>query len=246
MGGRLTGKTSLIVGATSGMGRATAQQFAREGARVAVAGRRAEQLAELAAHVRAESGVEATTLVCDARRREDIAALVEGAVAALGRIDSVIYATGTNLPEREIHRLSPDAWDDLIATNLTGAYHLTQLILPALRAQGGGLLIYISSIAAWRPDQSGVSGVAYTASKCGLDGLAYGVREEEKQNGIRTSVIYPGLTFTPLVYQRPTPPSEEVLSKALLPEDVAEACLYVASQPARCHIPSLVLYPAAM
>lgn len=246
MSGRLTGRGVLIVGATSGMGRATALAFGRAGARVVAAARREDLLHELCGVIAAESGSPALGVPCDVRNRADVASLVSGAAEFLGRIDCVVYATGTNLPEREIARLAPGNWEEMLAVNLTGAFHCTQLVLPHLRAQGGGLLIYISSIAAWRPDQSGVSGVAYTASKCGMDGLAYGVREEEKQHRIRTCVLYPGLTDTPLVFQRPEPPSAAVLGRALQPEDVADACLFVAGLPERCHVPSLVLYPAEL
>jgi NADP-dependent 3-hydroxy acid dehydrogenase YdfG len=67
---------------------------------------------------------------------------------------------------------------------------------------------------------------------------------EEKEHGIRTSIIYPGLCITPLLDKRPAPTAKELLDKALLPEDIADACLYIAEQPPRCHVPELILRPA--
>ena len=119
--------------------------------------------------------------------------------------------------------------------------NLTAAIVPVFRAQGGGLLIHISSIAARKPDRSGV---AYQATKAGVAALAHGTMEEEREHGMRTTVIYPGLTDTPLVLQRPVPPTPEALALALKPEDVAAACLYVLRQPPHVHIPEIVLMPS--
>ena len=131
----------------------------------------------------------------------------------------------------------------MIQTNLTGAFYCTKSVLPAMRQQEKGLIIYISSAAVPFPDTSGVS---YQASKHGLVGLAHGTFKEEKENGIRTSMIFPGLTDTPLVLQRPVPTPPETVAKALQPQDVADTCLFVASLPERTYIPELVLMPAGL
>jgi serine 3-dehydrogenase (NADP+) len=89
-----------------------------------------------------------------------------------------------------------------------------------------------------------VSGAAYQASKRGLVGLAHAIRVEEKQNGIRTCVICPGLVDTELLAYRPVKPSPEDLAKALQAEDVAETILHVAKLPPRASIPELILLPA--
>ena len=131
----------------------------------------------------------------------------------------------------------------MLATNLSGAFHCTQAVLPTMRGQGGGLVIYVSSVAVQLPDASGVS---YQAAKHGLVGLAHGTFKEEQDNGIRTTVIFPGLTDTPLVLKRPTPTPPEVMVNALQPEDVAEACLFAASLPARARVPELMLMPSRL
>jgi len=128
----------------------------------------------------------------------------------------------------------------MLSVNLSGAYYITQAVLPAMRQAGAGHLIYISSISGMVPD---VSGAAYQASKRGLLGLAHAIRVEEKENGIRTSVICPGLVDTEILEKRPVKPGPEILAKALQPEDVAEAVLAVAKFPPRVAIPELQILP---
>lgn len=239
---QVSGKVVLITGASSGIGKATAEAFANAGARVALLARRTDVLESLAAKLRA-TGADALAVPADLGDGETTRAAVAKAVERFGRLDVVVYAAGTNLPQRALTVLEPAAWDDLVATNLTGAFHVTQAVLPTMRAQGGGLLIYVSSGAVQRPD---VSGVAYQATKHGLVGLAHGTREEERANGVRTTVLFPGLTETPLLEKRPTPTPPEVVAKALQPEDVAQACLFVASLPDRARVPELQLLPSAL
>ena len=235
----LSGRAAVIVGSSSGMGKAAARAFAEAGAKVVLAARSAGALKELAA----ELGEGALACPADATDPAQVDGLVGAALDAFGRIDVLLYATGTNIPERSLQVLSRDTWSDMVATNLTGAFHCTQAVLPAMRAQGSGLIIYLSSGCVQKPD---VSGVAYQATKCGLSGLAHGTFEEERENGIRTTVIYPGLCDTPLVLKRPAPTPPEVMAKALQPEDVADACLYVAATPVRARVPELVLLPAGL
>ncbi len=240
--GKFEGQAVLVTGASSGMGRATALSFAREGASVALVARRADVLAEVAAEVAAAGG-KALPLPTDLTVGAQARAAVEKAVQTFGRLDIVVNVAGTNLKQRAIAVLDPADWDDMIATNLSAAFHVTQAALVPMRAQQSGLIIYVSTGAVQHPD---TSGVAYQASKHGLSGLAHGTREEEKANGIRTSVIFPGLCKTPLLEKRPTPTPPDVVAKALLPEDVAAACLFVAGLPARVRVPELQILPAAL
>ncbi|MCY3737852.1 MAG: SDR family NAD(P)-dependent oxidoreductase [Gemmatimonadaceae bacterium] len=235
----LSGQVVVVVGSSSGMGRAAARACAGAGAKVVLAARSAGELEALAAEI-GDGALACPTDVTDPARVES---LVDTALDAFGRIDVLLYATGTNIPERSLQVLSRETWNDMIATNLTGAFHCTQAVLPAMRARGSGLIIYLSSGCVQKPD---VSGVAYQATKCGLSGLAHGTFEEERENGIRTTVIFPGLCDTPLVLRRPTPTPPEVMAKALQPEDVADACLYVAATPGRARVPELVLLPAGL
>jgi serine 3-dehydrogenase len=160
-----------------------------------------------------------------------------------GPVNIMVYATGTNTPDRSMRRMRPEIWDEIIRTNLDGAYYITQAVLPAMRDARSGQLIYVSSISGHTPD---VSGAAYQATKRGLIGLAHAIRVEEKENGIRTTVICPGLVDTEILDKRPVKPTAEMLAKALLPEDVAEAILACVKLPPRAVIPELTIVPAVL
>ena len=235
----LTGKVAIVVGASSGMGEATAKTYVEAGAKVVLAARSGDKLEALAE----ELGENALACATDARDKAAAVALVQRAVAAYGRVDILAYVTGTNIPDRALKVLTEETWEMMLGTNLTGAFHCTKAALPVMREQGTGLIIYVSSGCVQKPDASGVS---YQASKHGMVGLAHGTFQEEKENGVRTCVIFPGLTDTPLVLKRPVPTPPEVMAQALMPQDVADACLFVAALPARAYVPELVLLPAGL
>ena len=235
----LTGKVAIVVGASSGMGEATAKTYVEAGAKVVLAARSGDKLEALAE----ELGENALACATDARDKAAAVALVQRAVAAYGRVDILAYVTGTNIPDRALKVLTEETWEMMLGTNLTGAFHCTKAALPVMREQGAGLIIYVSSGCVQKPDASGVS---YQASKHGMVGLAHGTFQEEKENGVRTCVIFPGLTDTPLVLKRPVPTPPEVMAQALMPQDVADACLFVSALPARAYVPELVLLPAGL
>lgn len=236
----LNGQVVVIVGASSGIGRATAVLFARQGAKVVAAARREDRLQSLKTSLASEQ--HAITIRCaDASIPEDMQQLAQETLQQLGKIDVLVFATGTNIPERAMARLTPPLWSSLIETNLNGAFYATHAVLPAMRIARAGHLIYIGSISGVITD---VSGAAYQASKRGLLGMAHAIRLEEKQNGIRTCVICPGLVNTELIERRPVKPSAETMAEALQPEDVAEAVLYIAQLPPRAAIPELHMMPA--
>jgi NAD(P)-dependent dehydrogenase (short-subunit alcohol dehydrogenase family) len=238
----LVGQVVLVAGASSGMGRATAMAAAAAGATLVVAARNRTALAELVTSLEA-AGATVLSVPTDMTDPAAVAQLAGAANQQFGRIDAAVNTVGTNIPRRALDELNPERWADLIGTNLTSAFNLTRAIVPIFRAQGGGLLIHVSSSAAKKPD---MSGVAYQATKAGLVGLAHGTMEEERKHGMRTTVIFPGLTDTPMVEKRPTPTPPEVLRHALQPEDVAAACLFVMRLPPRAHVPELLLYPSRL
>jgi serine 3-dehydrogenase (NADP+) len=238
----LKNQVVLVVGASSGIGRAAAVQFAREGARVMASARREERLHGLQDEMAKESHRVAVFAAdaSDPAAMETLAALT---TQKLGPIDILVFATGTNTPDRWLPRLKPAIWDMMIGTNLNGAYYATSAVLPAMRERKSGHLIYASSISGLVPD---VSGAAYQASKRGLLGLAHAVRVEEKENGIRTCVVCPGLVDTEILEKRPVKPNAETLAKALQPEDVADAILAVARLHPRVAVPEMQVMPTAL
>jgi NAD(P)-dependent dehydrogenase (short-subunit alcohol dehydrogenase family) len=227
----LKDQSAVVVGASSGMGRETALALAREGMKVLACARRKEQLSALE-----KEGIK--TRVLDATKRADVDALF----AAAGKVDLLVYCAGMNIKERAMTLLSPETWDEMIAVNLTGAFNCTKAALGPMKQAGGGLIVYISSVAANLPDA--VSGAAYQAAKRGLAGLAHATRLEERKYGIRTTLICPGLCDTDMLQKRPQPPTPEVLAQALKPSDVADSVVYVAKLPPRAVVTELELLAA--
>jgi NADP-dependent 3-hydroxy acid dehydrogenase YdfG len=238
----LAGLTAIVVGASSGMGAAIAAALACESMNVVAAARSADRLEALAAE-QARLGHSVAACATDATDRGAVERLVNTTLDRFGRIDLLVYAAGTNIRDRDLEHLRPDTWDTMLATNLTGAFHCTQIVLPSMRRHGEGLIVYISTAAVGSPD---VSGVSYQASKHGLSGLAFGTAVEQKAAGVRTCVIFPGLTDTPILAQRPKATPPEVLSLALEPEDVAEAVVFVAKLHPRAVVPQLWLLPSRL
>jgi NADP-dependent 3-hydroxy acid dehydrogenase YdfG len=240
----LRNQVALVVGASSGIGRETAVLLAREGVRVMASARREDRLRQLRAALESE-GLPLEYHPADASDPEAMETLARVTRERLGEIDIVVYAAGINVPDRALARLQRETWDRIISVNLSGAYYITRAVLPAmrLRGRGRGHLIYIASISGQAPD---VSGAAYQASKRGLIGLAHAIRVEEKEHGIRTCAILPGLVDTELLDNRPVKPSPEMLAKALRPEDVAEAVLAVARLPERVVVPELQILPTVL
>jgi serine 3-dehydrogenase (NADP+) len=235
----LENQVVLIVGASSGVGHEAAKLFAGQGAKVMASARRQERLLELQGTL-AKQNIAIEISAADASKPAEMEALAQHTSERFGKIDILVYTSGTNTPDRALTRLTPEIWDMMIGVNLNGAYYATRAVLPAMRTRGSGQLIYVSSISGHTPD---VSGAAYQASKRGLIGLAHAIRVEEKEHGIRTCVVNPGLINSELLRFRPVQPTAEMLSKAMLPEDVAEAVLSVAQMSPRAAITELTIVP---
>ncbi len=235
----LANQVALVVGASSGIGRAIASGLAREGVKVMAAARRRERLEQWKAEM-LKQGRDVVFQIADAARPAEMEELALSAKKRFGRIDILVYATGTNTPDRSMERLNPEIWNELVSVNLSGAYYATRAVLSQMRDQKSGHLIYIASISGLMPD---VSGAAYQAAKRGVVGLAHAVRVEEKENGIRTSAVCPGLVETEILEKRPVKPSADILAKALQPEDVAELVLSIAKLDPRVTVPEVQIMP---
>lgn len=229
----------VVVGASSGIGRETAILFAREGARVFASARRQERLLELQKQLQAE-GLSIEVAAADASDAGQAEQIIKQAQEKLGPIDILAFSAGTNTPDRYLPKLTTDLWDMMVTANLSSAYYVTRAVLPQMRERKAGHIIFVSSISGLVPD---VSGTSYQAAKRGLVGLAHGIRVEEKENGIRTCVVCPGLVETELLKKRPVKPTADVLAKALQPIDVAEVILSVAKLPPRAVVPELQVMP---
>jgi serine 3-dehydrogenase len=229
----------VVVGASSGIGRAIAVQFARDGATLVASARRESRLKELQTQLGGE-GFEAHIHPADASDPAAMERLAADALAKYGHIDTLVYATGTNTPNRALTRLTPEIWDSMVSVNLNGAYYATHAVLGHMRERKKGLIFYISSRSAVTPDESGA---AYQAAKRGLAGLSYAIRVEEQINGIRTCLVCPGLTDTEILEKRLVKPPAETMAKALRTEDLGELVVALARLPERAWVPEVHLFP---
>lgn len=235
-------KTVLVAGASSGMGRAVALAAAGAGADVVLLARQPEPLRAAAEVVRATApGVTVTEIAGDASDGDALTAALVPHLALVEKVDILVNSVGTNIVQRAFGELTQTSWDGMLDANLTVAFNLTRTVIPAMRARGEGLIIHIASTAARRADKSGA---AYQAAKAGVVALTHAVMEEERENGIRVTAILPGMTDTPLLNRRPTPPTPEDRARALQPADIAAACLFVMQLPARAHVAEILMQPS--
>ena len=231
--GALAGKTVVVSGASSGIGLAAAQRFHDLGVAVTALARRREAM---------EEGLGDRDVDIRSLDVSDRAA----AHAALDheRLDALVLAAGTNVKDRRLDGLSPESWDALMRTNLDGVYHCVSAALPALRA-AKGLVVIVGSVSGSWPD---VSGPGYQATKAGVLAFARGAALEEfdRKTGVRFSVVAPGVVDTPLLENRPEPPSVEQRAIALTADDVAEVCAFLCALPPGVHVPELTVLPTGL
>ena len=234
-GASLSGKTALVIGASSGIGLSTANLFADAGARVHAAARRREAI---------EEGARGRDVVAHALDISDEGAVrrVVEEVGEADGIDVLVVAAGMNFPERRLEQLTAERWEAMISVNLSGAFYAVRAALPYLRASRG-LVVLISSVSGRWPD---ASGPAYQASKAGMTELAHAAGFEEHTNGVRFTAVLPGIVDTPILDNRPEPPPKEVRDASLKPEDVAKACLFLATLPPHAYVPELTMVPTAI
>ena len=215
----LAGKVAVVTGGGSGIGAAIVARLAAEG---------------VTCHALARRG----PVVVDVTDHKAVRAFFD----SLDRVDILVCAAGDNVKGRRLEEMTPDVWDKLIAVNLSAAFYCIEAALPKLRAARGDVVLIGSVSGAW-PDGSGP---AYQAAKAGLSALGRAAGYEEHANGVRFSVINPGLVDTPILQKRPVPPPAGLATAMLRPEDVAEACHLLVALPRRAHIPELAILPARL
>src|SRR5512132_3040355 len=218
------GKVVWMTGAGTGIGKAGALMFAREGAAVALIGRRRDKLDEVAAEIQAIGG-KATVESLDVADRKKVNVAGARLLKRLGRVDILVNNAGLNVVNRRLDEITAEDWDYILAVNLTGAFNMVQAAMPTMRNQKDGLIINIASTAAKRV--SGVAGIAYSAS----------------QFGIRACCLCPDDVNTPIMARRKVKYPPEVLEQFIQPEDLAETMRFVALMPRRTSIPEMLIYP---
>jgi NAD(P)-dependent dehydrogenase (short-subunit alcohol dehydrogenase family) len=241
---RLSGKVALITGGGTGIGRACALLFAREGARVAVTGQRPEPLAAVVREIQAtggqalrKDGGQAFSMTCDVSKAEQVKKAVDTVVAHFGALHVLVNNAGV-LHVGSVEETSEEEWDRVIDVDLKGTFLVSRAALPALRKAGGGSIVNIGSVL-------GLVGMkkraAYTAAKGGVTLLTKAMALDHAQEKIRVNCICPAIVETELVQrilarapdvQAARRMREEQLPVGRLgqPEDVAALALFLASE----------------
>ncbi len=231
----LSTKVAIITGASSGIGRATAKLFAREGARLVLSGRRRPALDELVGEIEQEGG-EAIAIDGDVRDEAHARALVETAVETYGGLDIAFNNAGTTGEMAPIADLSTTGWQETIETNLTSAYFGAKYQVPAMEKRGAGSLIFTSSFVGHTAGMPNTS--AYAAAKAGVIGFTHSLAAELGTKGIRVNALLPGGTDTPMSFTNAPGAGPEVLAfveglhalkRMAKPEEIARSVLYLAS-----------------
>jgi NADP-dependent 3-hydroxy acid dehydrogenase YdfG len=236
----MNSKTAVVTGAGSGVGQAVAVALAREGWRVALVGRRAEALQQTVKISGANAG-QFLVCPCDIGRQEAVQEMAAKALAALGEVEVLVNAAGTNAPQRALEVLSLEDYHAMIDTNLNGAYYCVQAFLPGMRTRQSGTIVNIVSDAG--KQASPKAGPAYVMSKFGLAGLTQAINAEERGRGVRACAVFPGDIDTPLLERRPAPPTAEARAKMLTPEDVAACALLAIHLPPRAIVEEIIVRP---
>lgn len=240
----LTGQVAVVTGATSGIGAATARSLAAAGAKVVVSGRRADRLASLAAELEAE-GHEVRSVVADLGTNEGAQAVVDAAVSAFGRLDVLVNNAGVMFLS-PIDDADPADWEAMIRVNLLGVMYASRAALPHMRQQKSGHIVNVSSVSGRfaGPTQGG-----YNASKWGVNGFSEALRREVHQDGIKVTLIEPGIVATELTDHIPheaTKTRYEGIVRQMEPlqsEDIAASIRFVVSQPRRVSINEVLIRP---
>ena len=240
----LTGKVAVITGASSGIGEATALALAQAGVKLVLAARREERLEALAQKIKGIEG-EAVVFAADLRDADKAEACIEKAAQAFGRIDILVNNAGTMLLS-PIDRAEPSDWQSMLEINLLSLMYTSRAALIKMRAQSSGHIVNLSSVAG---RSAGPTAGGYNASKWGVNGFSEALRREAHRDGVRVTVIEPGVVATELTEHIPdeeTRTNYEARVGEMEPlesEDVAAAILYAVTQPRRVNVNEILIRP---
>jgi NAD(P)-dependent dehydrogenase (short-subunit alcohol dehydrogenase family) len=235
MGDRFEGRAVLVTGAASGIGRATAEIFAREGARVACADIGEERLADTVTGIQQSGGV-AVAIGVDIADSAAASEAVERCVRAFGGVDVLANVAGI-LKLDHAHRLTDEDWNRVLGVNLSGTFFMSRAAIPHL-LESRGAIVNVASLAGLKGQ---AYGAAYCASKAGVVGLTRVMAVEYAKQGLRVNCVCPGGVETPLIAGLAPPEGfdAELMGRLSLvpgltaPAEIAEAIAYLASPAAR-------------
>jgi NADP-dependent 3-hydroxy acid dehydrogenase YdfG len=241
---KLTGKVAFVTGASSGIGEATGVALAEEGAHVVVLARRADRLEQVVKRIK-DAGGEAVPMVADVTNEDQLRAAISRAKEIFGRIDILVNNAGVMLLH-QIEGVDTGEWRQMLDLNVLAVMLACQEVLPIMKAQGGGHIVNISSVAG-RQVKAGYSG--YNASKWAMGAFSESLRQEVTRQHIRVTVIEPGMVATELRQHITDPQVRKAQQEAehsitpLRGEDIAAAIVFAVAQPEHISISELLIRP---
>lgn len=230
----LRGSRALVTGASGGIGRACALRLAEAGARVAVNGRRARELDQLAAQI---GGVAVSGGL---HGEQEVARIVEAVTRALDATPDILVNAAGAFRLAPIAETSPQTFGEHLAVNLSAPFLLIRAVLPEMLRRGSGHILSVGSVAG---RQAFPNNGAYSASKFGLRGLHAVLDAELRGSGVRATLVEPAATDTPLWHaiDSSANPGLPAADAMLRPEDVADAVLYAVTRPPHVDVRNLIL-----
>lgn len=229
----LKDKVIIVTGASSGIGAAAALKFAEQGAKLVLGARRRDALEAVAGQV-TRSNAAAVAVPGDVKDAGYAEELVEVAEERFGGLDGAFNNAGKLGSGAMVEATGPEEWAEVLATNLTSGYHAARAQIPALRARGGGSLVFTGSFIGHTATLPGMG--AYAASKAGLVGLMQAIAVEYGAEGIRANVLMPGGTLTAISMDAATNPETQAfiaglhaLKRMAEPSEIADAALFLLS-----------------
>jgi 3-oxoacyl-[acyl-carrier protein] reductase len=232
--GVLERQVAVISGGGRGIGAGIARKLASLGATAVLCGRTRKPLEHTAKSIK-QAGGKSQVVECDVSNLSSVEALAGEVERSLGRVDILVNNAGIGGFGGPLHALPPDAWDQILNTNLRGVYYMIRSFAPVMIRARSGHIVNISSLAGKNPLPNGA---AYAASKWGLNGLSYSVAEELRAHNIRVSVVCPGSTNTEL-----SPHEGKNISKMLQPDDVGHVVAMLVTQAPQSFVSEVLLRP---
>jgi NADP-dependent 3-hydroxy acid dehydrogenase YdfG len=239
----LSGKTVLVTGASSGIGRATALAFAREGAKVAVCARREERLQEMERELSEAGAAAVLTFVLDVTRRTSVEQTLESLPAEWRAIDVLVNNAGLSRGLTKVYEDDPQNWEEMIDTNVKGLLYVTRAVVPGMVERGRGHVISLGSTAGY---MTYANGAVYCATKAAEKSISEGLKIDLMGTPVRVTSIDPGMVeteFSEVRFRGDKERAEKVYQNItpLTPEDVADAIVWAASRPAHVNIHTVVM-----
>ena len=233
-------RVAWVTGGGSGIGEAGAVALAADGWTVVVSGRRKDALDGVVARITAAGG-EAEAIPLDVGKAADVNATAEAILARHCRIDLLVNSAGINVPKRSWADMELEGWDRLVEINLNGVLYCMRAVLPAMRKQKDGCIINVASWAGRHVSK--MPGPAYTTTKHAVQALTHSFNMDECVNGLRACCLSPGEVATPIMKNRPVPPSDEVMARMLQPGDLGKTIAFIAGMPPHVCINEVLISP---